>query len=136
MAEDRYTALQHGDFGGRTDEDCGNSEGGSEQGFGKEVTFDFKLTELIIRAGIKGKEKDCMSGIKEKTNNFNYKRYAAGYCIIALYIIIICVYTLIFRDQIYIPMHDCLDNNIAQYKLLHDTNSFFPKMLFFPFWVG
>ena len=65
-----------------------------------------------------------------------HKNYAAGYYIIALYIITICMYTTIFRNQVYIPMHDCLDNNIAQYKLLHDTHSFFSQNAILPFLGG
>lgn len=65
-----------------------------------------------------------------------HKNYAAGYYIIALYIITICIYTTIFRNQVYIPMHDCLDNNIAQYKLLHDTHSFFSQNAILPFLGG
>lgn len=33
-------------------------------------------------------------------------------------------------------MHDCLDNNIAQYKLLHDTHSFFSQNVILPFLGG
>lgn len=46
------------------------------------------------------------------------------------------MYTTIFRNQVYIPMHDCLDNNIAQYKLLHDTHSFFSQNAILPFLGG
>lgn len=67
---------------------------------------------------------------------FNRRCYAIGYYIIAIYIIIICAYTIIFRSQVYIPVHDCLDNNIAQYKLLHDTHSFFSQKAVLPFLGG
>lgn len=82
------------------------------------------------------REKLSMSNIKEKIKNFNYKDYAVGYYIIVLYLIIIFLYAVIFRSQVYIPMHDCLDNNIAQYKLLHDTHSFFSQNAVLPFLGG
>ena len=65
-----------------------------------------------------------------------YRRYEVGYYIIAIYIIVICIYATAFRSQVYIPMHDCLDNNIAQYKLLHDTRSFFSQNTVLPFLGG
>lgn len=67
---------------------------------------------------------------------FKHKGLAAGYYIITIYIVMICMYAAIFRNQIYIPMHDCLDNNIAQYKLLHDTHSFFSQNATLPFLGG
>ncbi|MCI8798378.1 MAG: hypothetical protein HFH88_01010 [Lachnospiraceae bacterium] len=76
------------------------------------------------------------TNIVQKIRVFNYKRYRAGYYIIAIYIIILCMYSTVFRGQVYIPMHDCLDNNIAQYKMLHDTHSFFSQNAILPFLGG
>lgn len=67
---------------------------------------------------------------------FKPERYAAGYYIVALYIIFICAYAVMFQSQVYIPVHDCLDNNIAQYKLLHDTHSFFSQNAVLPLLGG